>query len=76
MEGIGSLFGSFVVIAGLVGLMLVVIAPEWGRAIFKNVAVAIGLFFLGCLLLGAGCPGRAQIFGVDREAACGAGLKP
>jgi len=40
----------------LSGLLLMV-APPWGREVLKNIAVAIGLFLLGTMLLQACCSG-------------------
>jgi xanthosine utilization system XapX-like protein len=60
MNGIGSLFGSLVAIVGVVGVLVMVVAPTWGREILKNLGVSLALFILGCVLLEAACPGHAQ----------------
>jgi len=75
MHGISSLFGSLVVIIGGIALLVLIVAPQWGRNIFKNLGVSLGLFVLGCVLLEAACPGHARPGETRQEGTCGTGLR-
>ena len=57
MAALIALFGCLAFVGLVLSGLLLMVAPPWGREVLKNIAVAIGLFLLGTMLLQACCSG-------------------
>ncbi len=49
--GLTSLFGNFALLAIVAAGFTIMFAPRAGKALLKNILIAIALFVIGCILL-------------------------